>query len=422
MPNSVSRTEIADGIGFTSVIDSKFKTVTIRVKFVTELKKEKVSANALALSVIASSNSEYKTMTELSARTDELYGASLFSNVSKSGDVQVLEIGASVINNKYTFDNEDITGGILDLLDCCIFRPDVSDNSFNEKEFKYRKKDLLDTIDSEINNKRIYILQKSAGVIFENEPASCSSYGTRETAENLTAAEVYQAYCELLETAGIEIYYVASEEIPQIKESFEKSFKALKRRYMPFTVGSPSPLKSGCVRKVEKIDVNQMKMVMAYKTDCSNKSAMKLMNMMLGGSPTSKLFTNVREKMSLCYYCSSTIFLTKQTLMIDCGIEKENLEKTERAVDEQLEQIKNGEFTDDEIRYSVLAMTDALRGIGDTPSSYINWYFSRMLLNESESVDKEIENIKSVTRQQIIDCAKSCKPDTVYIVTGSEED
>jgi predicted Zn-dependent peptidase len=422
MTNLISRNEISDGIAITSVIDSKFKTVTLRIKFVTKLDIGKVSANALAIALIVSSNSRYKTQTELSAKTDELYGASLFGDVSKSGNGQILEIGASIINNKYTFDNEDITGGMLEIIRCCLFEPNVKDGKFDEKEFKYRKKDLLDTIESEINNKRMYALRKAGEIIFENEPASYSSYGTRETVEDLTPQQVYSAYLELLRTAQIEIYYVASEEIPEIKECFADAFKSLKRDYKPFDICSASPLKSETARVTESLDVNQMKMVLAYKTDYKNKPVIKLMNTMLGGSPTSKLFENVREKMSLCYYCTSTAFVTKQSLIIDCGIEKENAEKAETAIIDQLEQMKKGDFTDENMENAVLSIIDSLKAIGDTPVSYINWNFGKILLNEDISIEDEIEDIKAVTREQIIECAGSYKLDTVYIMTGPEEE
>lgn len=422
MANLITRDEISDGIALTSVIDSKFKTVTFSIKFITELEIEKVSANALAIALAVSSNSKYKTQAELSAKTDELYGASLFADVSKSGDCQVLQIGASVINNKYTLDNEDITGEMLEIIKCCLFEPNVKDGKFDEKEFKHRKKDLLDTIESEINNKRMYALRKAGEIIFENEPMAYSSYGTRETAEILTPEQVYSAYLELLKTARIEIYYVASEEIPKIKECLTNAFKSLNRDYKPFDIGSASHLKPETAKVTETLDVKQMKKVIAYKTDYNNRTVMKLMNTMLGGSPTSKLFENVREKMSLCYYCASMVYVKKQTLIIDCGIEKENAEKAENAIIDQLEQLKNGEFTDENMENAVLSIIDSLKSIGDTPASYINWNFGKIILDENISVEDEINNIKAVTREQIIECAGSYKLDTVYTMTSAEEE
>ncbi|MGN0606294.1 MAG: EF-P 5-aminopentanol modification-associated protein YfmF [Oscillospiraceae bacterium] len=422
MSNLYSRDKLADGISFTSVVDSKFKTNTIRIKIMTKLNSETASANALALGIIASANSEYTSQTELAAKMNSLYGGSLFADVGKTGDIQVLTLGASVINNKYTFDGEDITGEMLDIIECCLFRPDVHDGSFNEKEFRHRKQDLLDSIDTEINNKRGYAILRAQQTIFRDEPSAYSSYGTRETAEKLTPQNVYSAYCELLKTAAVEIYYVSDEENNELKERFRKSFAGIERSFCDVQLKNPSPVKEKSERVTDRLDVNQMKMVMAYKTDYEDIYPIIVMNTILGSSPVSKLFANVREKMSLCYYCASAFAASKNTLMIDSGIEKENFEKAEKAINEQFEEIKRGNFTDDEINNAVLSILNSIKGVGDTPSSYISWYFKCLCRGEIIEPDEEAERIKSVTRQQIIDCANSFRADTVYIMTGIEEE
>lgn len=417
-----SRDKLADGIHFTSIVDKKFKTNTIRIKLMTKLDIKSVSENALALGIIASANSKYTSQTELAAKMNELYGGSLFADVGKTGDIQVLTLGASVINNKYTFDNEDITGEMLDIIECCLFRPDVNNGAFNDKEFRHRKQDLLDTIDTEINNKRGYAILRAQQTIYRNEPSASLPYGTRESAEMVTPESTYKAYCQLLKTAAVEIYYVSDSENNDVKERFKKLFSEISREFKEINIKTPSPLKDIPERITEKLDVNQMKMVMAYKTEYSDIYPMMLMNTILGSSPVSKLFANVREKMSLCYYCASTLNASKNTLLIDSGIEKENFEKAEKAIKEQFEEIRKGNFTDDEIENAVLSMLNSIKGIGDTPSSYISWYFNGLCRGEIITPEEEAERIKNVTREQIIECANSFKEDTVYIMTGIEEE
>lgn len=417
-----SRNEIGEGINFTSIADSKFKTNTIRIKFITQLSEETAAANALAVGTVAASNSRYPSQTELSARINELYGGTLFADVEKVGNFQVLTFGASVINNEYTFENEDILNEMLDIIECCIFEPNISDGGFDRKEFQYRKQDVLDSIDTEINNKRSYAILRAQKTIFKNEPASYSSYGTRETAEKLTAESVYQRYLKLLETASIEIYYVGAEEKPEIMERLKKDFEGKPRNCEKLQIKAASPFKSETEKVTERFDVNQSKLVMAYKTDYENIYPIIVMNTILGGSPVSKLFANVREKMSLCYYCASSFGVSKNTLIIDSGIENENIEKTEKAVNEQLEQIKSGNISDEEMENAVLSLVNAIKSIGDTPSSYINWYFKTMCRGKIIDTDEEIKQIKLVCREQVIECAKSFVPDTVYVMTGSEEE
>lgn len=417
-----SRDEIGEGVSFTSIADSKFKTNTIRIKFITELSEETAAANALAVGTVAASNSRYPSQTELSARINELYGGAIFADVEKAGDFQVLTFGASVINNEYTFDNEDILNEMLYIIECCIFEPNISDGGFDRKEFQYRKQDVLDSIDTEINNKRSYAILRAQKTIFRDEPASYSSYGTRETAEKLTAESVYQRYLGLLETAAIEIYYVGADEKPEIKERFRKAFAGKKRNSKKIQIKAASPVKSEAEKVTEKFDVNQSKLVMAYKTDYEDIYPVIVMNTILGGSPVSKLFANVREKMSLCYYCASSFAGSKNTLIIDSGIENENIEKAEKAINEQFEQIKSGNISDEEMENAVLSLVNSIKGIGDTPASYISWYFRTMCRGKIIDPDEEIKQIKLVSKEQVIECAKSFVPDTVYVMTGNEEE
>ena len=176
----------------------------------------------------------------------------------------------------------------------------------------------------------------------------------------------------------------------------------------------------------EKMDVKQGKLVMGFTSRMSGDDDVSLPLMVMtgifGGGPYSRLFSNVREKMSLCYYCASTFIASKNTLMIDSGIEKKNFEKAEKAINEQFEEIKRGNFTDDEINNAVLSILNSIKGVGDTPTSYIAWYFKCLCRGEIIEPDEEAERIKSVTRQQIIDCANSFRADTVYIMTGIEEE
>ncbi len=417
-----SRVEISDGIAFTSVIDRKFKTNTVRIKILSKLSEETASLNALALGLVASSNGRYPSHTELSAKMKSLYGGNLFADVSKIGDVQSLTLGASVINNKYTFDSEDILSEMIDILLDCIFNPNVKDSKFNEKEFARQKQDLLDAIDTEINNKRGYAILRSQKTVFENEPASYSSYGNRETAEKLISESVYKAYLKLLETSRIEIYFVSSEEAPQINEQLKNAFAKIERKYENIEIKNPSIAKAVPARVIDRLDVNQMKMVMAYKSTYNDIYPVMVMNSILGGSPVSKLFTNVREKMSLCYYCASSFASSKNTLIIDSGIEKENLRKAEKAINEQFEMIKAGDFTDEEMNNAVLSILNSIKSTGDTPSSLISWYFATMCRGEIVNPEEEVERIKTVTREQVIECANSFRLDTTYIMTGLEEE
>ena len=413
-----SRKVIADGVGYSTIIDPKFKTNKIQVIFITDLLEETAAENAMAIGVMGSSNKNYKNIGEITEKLNALYGANINVQVTRQGDFQRLAIGVNSINNRYALENEDVSGEVMQILLDCIFSPNAENDEFGKEPFDFRKKDLLDTIDAEINNKRGYAVLKAGQKAFDGENAGNSPYGTKETASAVTPSSAFEAYKKLLSDAQVEIYFVGSEEDPSVEEKMTKAFSSYKRNTTSYKFMNFSPLKNEIYRCEEKLDVNQCKMVMAFKTDSTDKYAVKLMNTIFGGTPFSKLFLNVREKLSLCYYCAANYNGLKGSIFVDCGIEEENIEKAEKEILNQLEDMKNGNFSQEDIDNSILSIANSLKSIGDTTSSYINWYNSCFIQDENITPEQSLEKYKAVTKQQLIDAANSLKLDTVYVMKG----
>ncbi|MGN0620822.1 MAG: EF-P 5-aminopentanol modification-associated protein YfmF [Porcipelethomonas sp.] len=416
-----SRKNIADGIGYSTIIDPKFKTNKIQIMFITELKEETASDNAMAIGIISSSNSKYKNLSVLSDRLNELYGANISDSTTKQGDIQRLSISVSAIDDRYALENENISSEILEILMDCIFSPNASDGKFADEPFNFRKKDLLDTIDSEINNKRSYAVIRAGKEAYKGENSQNSPYGTREDAEAVTPASAYEAYKNLLKTAQIEIFFAGPESNDFVERTITKRFTDIERKPLNYRFISPSPLKNKVSRIEEKLDVKQCKMVMAFKTNCNDEYVMKFVNTILGATAISKLFINVREKKSLCYYCSSGYNPLKQTMFIDCGIEEKNIAEAEKEIMNQIDEMKKGNITDEEINHALLSLKNSLKGIGDTLSSYIGWYFGGYIKNQIIEPAEAIEKYSAVTKQQLIDAAKTLELDTVYVMKGEED-
>ncbi len=409
---------IADGVGYSTIIDPKFKTNRIQITFLIDLLEETAGANALAVGIISSSNSKYKNISEITAKLNSLYGASISVDVVKQGDYQKLAVGVTSINNRYALEGEDISGETLSILLDCIFSPNAQNNEFAKEPFDFRKKDLLDSIEAEINNKRGYAVLQTQKKAFAGENSGNSHFGSKETAQRLTAAQAFSAYKRLLSNAQIEIYFVGSEENDSIEQKITDAFSKLDRNIKENKLVNFSPLKQDICRFEEKLDVSQCKMVMAFKSNSTDRHALKLMNTIFGGTPFSKLFLNVREKLSLCYYCASNYNTLKGTLFVDCGVEEENIQKAEQEILNQLEEIKKGNFSDEDINNSLLSIENSLKGIGDTPMSYVNWYYSCFVHNEILTPRQAVEKYNEITRERIIQAAKSIKLDTVYVMKG----
>ena len=183
-----NRTELAENIGFSSIIDEKFKTSSISIRFITPLSADTAAANALGMGTLSSSNSTYKTLAALNEKLSALYGAGLSSFARKRGDVQILGIGASWICNRYAIDEEDVEGEMLDIFRDCLFAPNAEGGEFDSESFNITKKDLLDRIDAELNNKRGFAIARAAETAFKGEPAENSCYGTKGSASAVSSA------------------------------------------------------------------------------------------------------------------------------------------------------------------------------------------------------------------------------------------
>ena len=327
-----NREQIAGNIGFTSIIDSKFKTNTIKINFITNMSADKAAENSLAVGILATSNSKYKTLAELSSKLGSLYGSSIYADVKKRGDIQILSFGASWLDNRYALENEDITAEMLEIISDCIFRPNCNGSEFDSTSFSIRKNDLLDKIEAEINNKRGYAISKASEIAFKGEPAECSCYGKKENAEAADSSSTYKAYLDLMKNAQIEIFFVAPEDNPKVMKKLANEFKAIERNAdTKYNFTSSSPAKKNVENVTEQLDVSQSKLVMAFKSDSDDKIALKFLSTIYGETPFSKLFANVREKLSLCYYCASSYANSKNALFVDSGVEKANVEKAKPA-------------------------------------------------------------------------------------------
>ena len=395
MSVSYSREEICSGAAFTQLIDPKLKTNNVFVHFLEPTKEDIVSANAVIPKILSDSSEDYPSITALSRKLASLYGASVRGGVSTFADCCVVSMACGAIADRYTISGEKINGELIDTFMGCLLRPNLENGVFEAHDFALKKQELLDDIDAEINDKRTYAVRRARELTYCGEPASININGTKEAAEKLTPADVYKRYKELLSEARIEVVYAGSEISDENKEKIFAAVRSIERGNIVQCGYKPSPAK-----------------------DCTNEKALKLFSAVYGGTPFSKLFDNVREKLSLCYYCSSAVSETKQTMFIDSGVEHSNVEPAEKEILNQLELMKSGEFSDEDIEHARLLLINSLKSVNDSPRAMSEWYFRQCLEDEILSPEQEIERYKAVTREDIIAAAKSMVPDTVYVLTG----
>ena len=414
---------LGEGIRYTEILDEKFKTCELFIRLFLKRDPEKSSVRALIVDLLTNCSADYPTLTALSLRKQWLYGATVTSKRSAVGDVQELTISASWLDDRFSLDGESVTDAALDLALGCLLRPNAKDGAFDEAAFKFAKQNLLDTIDCEINQKRGYALQKSAETAFIGEPAACPLYGTRETAEQITPQSAYTAWQEMLRDAQIEVVSVTPTPKPQIRIKLETAFAFLPgRKPQDIVFESASPCKESPQCIEEPMPVTQCKMVLTLKTGADtpiNHDAMKMLNLLLGGTTGSLLFSNVREKKSLCYYCASRYQRSKHALTIDCGVRTDKLDEAREAILEQIELLKQGEFTDAMMQECVLYQAHALADATESHSGYATWIFNQKVTNSNRTMEEALEALRQVTREQVIEMANTLRLDTIYVLKAT---
>ncbi len=421
MEQHFQRREIADGVFFSRYIDRRFKINRIDVIFTDILERRNAGFNALIPAILSRSNSNYPTMRELNERLSELYSASLGDIVRKNGDVQLYGLFAAAIDDAYAIDKEKVLSELVHLLCDCLFRPALENGHFPEKALEVQKQNLIDNNDAEINDKRTYAGRKGAELAFKNEPAAVSIYGENEEIRKITSESAFEHYRNMLKTSNVEIICVGSGDFSETENILGEAFRKIERKPFPSPESRKSPQKTEIVTVTEKMPVSQSKLSMSFKSGYENLTAMRVMSALLGGDVSSKLFTVVREKLSLCYYCYSHLSLAKGAMNIESGVERKNLEKAKAAILEQLCDIQNGKFTDEDVEKIKRSMTNDLRSVNDRVGNISNWYLNRILEGEIIAPEELAERIGGVTRSEIIEAANSFAADSVYVLTSEEE-
>ena len=421
------RAAIAEGVSFAAVQDTKFKHNRLSVSMLMPLEEGKLSERAIVPYILRQGTRKYPDFTRLNERLSDLYGAALEANVDKFGSYQLLNLGMVGIDSRFAFDGEDMVKELANLLADILLDPYVENGAFSPKETELEKEYLKDTIEAEINDKRSYALMRCRSIMCQGEALALRKLGTIEEVEAITPESAYRAYQELLDKAQIEIMMSGCGDPEAACEAFRERFADMERH--PIAVDVKTCRKQPVKEQKdisEEMDVKQGKLVLALHTDmnCSleERTASRVAVALLGGTATSLLHTNVREKLSLCYYCAARLDTATGILMIDSGVEAENCDKTRDACLAQIEAMQKGEFEESLLLETQLFFKTAYRATGDSLGAMENWYLTNILLGNEESLEESLAACQKVTKEQIVAAVNKLKLDTVYrLVPNSAE-
>ena len=397
----------------------QFKTARISVHLILPLVSAQSAAlRALVPNITSRATRAYPDYTEFGKRLQELYGASVHAGVSRIGDSQILTLAASGIANRYAFGGEDVQNALAEILESIIFEPLLDeDGLFPADGFKQEQRQLIETIDSEFSDKRIYAKNRCVEIMFADEAAGVPRFGTRETLQNATREEVKKAWAEAVRHAQICQFMIGDGADGRFAERFAE--KLGNREVWP-AESAVHPAAEEVRFVTEEMQLAQSKLVMGMHVGTEKKDRLitKLMAVIFGGTPSSKLFLNVREKQSLCYYCSARHDTPKNVIFVESGVETANLERAQEAVLAELAAMQRGEITEEEILHAKLAMCNSYNAVEDSAASIETWYLSGMLMSDMRSPEEYAAELMQITKDEIVEAANRVKLDTVYKLKG----
>ena len=414
--------EIKKGIKLHVIRTDKFKTNLMAVFLTTKLTRENVTKNALISMLLRRGSKTMKTQEEISKSMEEMYGAIFDCGLDKTGDNQVLKFYIESINDNYLpKHNENILEkSVRNLLEI-VFNPYIENEGFKEEYVEQEKQNIKHRIEGKIDNKARYANERCVEEMFKNEPFGLYKFGYEEDLKDLNGKELYKYYQELINTCKIDIFI--SGDLKEQDENLiveDENIKGLKERESVFEMPK---IEKREVKKenvvTESMEVTQGKLVLGLDVNIENeeqKYIVLLYNSILGGSANSKLFQNVREKAHLAYVASSSYLRYKNVIFINSGIEISNYEKALELIREQIKEIKEGNFSEQDIEDSKKGIVSAIKTIYDEQDTAIMYYFGQELSGSNVSVEDYIKKMENIKKEEILDIAKNVKINTIYFL------
>lgn len=417
--SDLKRVDLGNNINLTFIKTSKFKTNLVSVYIQRELDREDVTKNALLPSVITSGSNKYPTLREISHKLDSLYGASLLSNAGKRSEKQILEFKILGINDKFI--DEDIFKDMIEFLNEIINNPFIEGKGFKEEYLDLEKQNLRDKIKAAINDKKSYAQNKCVEAMCKDERYSIDENGYEDDIDSITAVDLYNHYKNILKTSPIDIVVEGNFDEDFVAEVIKQNFKFERGEIIEIPRGEFSKKVDEVKIVEEKMDITQGKLVMGYRAnvdymDNDKYYSLVVGNSVFGGGAHSKLFNNVREKESLCYYVYSSVEKYKSIMFVSSGIEAQNYEKAVKIIKEQLEDLKNGKITDQEISNSKSALINSAKSVTDNIGGMSEFSFAQSLAKTNSTVEDLIKSIDKVTVDDIVNAVKDIELDTVYFL------
>ena len=424
-----NRNELMPGVFLSHLRSDKFKTACMSVTLLTQLRRETAAMNAVIPFVLHRGTTRYGDMEQLSRRMDELYGAAVEPVVRRIGEIQCIGFYGSFPEPDYLPGGEALLGDTCALMAQLLLDPATRGGLLLPQYVDSEREKLLDIIRSRMNEKRSYALMRCIEEMCCYEDFAVSRFGSESEAENIHYKKLTRHYRELIQTCPVEIFYCGKTDFKAVSAAMRDAFSAMPRGEIDYDIGTDLRMNAveDHVRFVEEeMDVTQGKLVLGFRLgECMEEPdipALYVFNAVYGSGATSKLFMNVREKLSLCYYASSAVYLHKGIMLVSSGIEFDKLDAARDEILAQLDSVRRGEITDDELRSAKKSVASDLRAVQDSIGELEGFYLSQALDGLDYGPAELAALAEDVTKEDVQAIAKSIECDLIYFLKGSGEE
>jgi len=411
-----------NGIDFYQIKTEKFKTNTINIFFHDNLRKETAAKNAMVPAVLRRGCERFPTLRDISLYLEELYGASFDCGVTKKGERQIIQFYIEFVSDKYAGGNAGQFEKATDLLIDIIMKPVVEKDAFRNDYVDQEKENLRKLIESRVNDKMQYAVDRCFEEMCKDEPFGIYDYGAVDDLADINSRNLFEHYKSMLETYPMQVFITGNVGEDKIKGIIDKLSNIKRGKIKKVDITNIGKEVAEVKNVTEPMNVNQGKLSLGFRTNTSSNDedyyALMVYNGILGGGIHSKLFHNVREKASLAYYVFSRLEKFKGLMIISSGIETDNKDKAIDIILSQMDEIQKGNISDYEYDSTLKAIETGIKSLRDNQLQMVDFYLSQAIVNTDDNFETLNEKIKKVSKQDVVEVSKKIKLDTIYFLTS----
>lgn len=423
------RTELIPGVWLTALRSDKFKTGCLSINLLTQLKRETAAFNAVLPFVLRRGTRFHPDMQTIAAELDSLYGTGVEPIVRKIGEIQCIGFYASFPDHKYLPAGSEVFEKTANLSCEMLLAPNTRGGLFLPAYVESEKEKLLELIRSRVNEKRSYAHFRLLEQMCCYEDYAVSRFGTEDTAESIYYQKLTKYYHSLISASPVEIFYCGSMEASKVANILSDALSGMTRGEINYDIGTDIRMNAveDKVRSfVDEMSVTQGKLVMGFRLgECMEEpdlAAIYVFNAVYGSGVTSKLFMNVREKLSLCYYASSLVDTHKGIMLVSSGVDFDKVEEAKSEILAQLEAVKSGDISDEELEAARRSVASDLCACLDSQGELEGFYLANAIDGLEFSPDELAALVCDVSREDVIKIASSVVLDAEYFLRGGGED